>query len=302
MPVLKHQEAFETKGIEGFISPEGFRISWTNQQQNLINKLNELTVGTPEEEMSIQKLVLYSARRSEKAALFNHASMAHNNHFYFEGLRPDTPKLANGETTESLIPKELRSDINLCISSVETMREEIFTTAMAMFGSGFVWVVHESGSSGNLRILTTYNAGTPYPEAHSRLPVDMNTMDTKVPSGRYLTSKDHNRRMTEINNNVGSFGHYSKGHLEKKILGPGMDEMSHVVPILCVKVWEHAWLYDYSNGPRAKATYLKHWWNSIDWDTVYQRQQANSSAAQKMAKGTGGLGDVLRTRPSTHLI
>ena len=42
--------------------------------------------GTPDEGDTAKSLLIKHARQPEKAALFNYASMAHNNHFFFSGI------------------------------------------------------------------------------------------------------------------------------------------------------------------------------------------------------------------------
>ena len=138
-----------------------------------------------------------------------------------------------------------------------------------MFGPGFVWIVKDT-TVGMLKLLVTYTAGSPFPAAHARRqPVDMNTETTNVISGRTLTPCDHNRRLTEVQNRIGSFGAYSRGAMESTPLAPG--QAQDIVPVLCVKVWEHGWLYDYGIGPRSKALYLERWWESVDWEYVWQK-------------------------------
>ena len=40
------------------------------------------------------------------------------------------------------------------------------------------------------------------------------------------------------------------------------------IPLLCVDVWEHAY---YLDNPADRGTYLKDWWNIVDWDVVSER-------------------------------
>lgn len=59
------------------------------------------TDRTPGDIKQVHSIILESARQPDKAALFNHASMAYNNHFFFNGLvrislfphRTDLPRL-----------------------------------------------------------------------------------------------------------------------------------------------------------------------------------------------------------------
>jgi Fe-Mn family superoxide dismutase len=179
-----------------------------------------------------------------KAYLFNLASMAYNNHFFFKGI--------NGDTNTSSAPAtDLVHEINNHFTSLETFRETFLATADAMFGPGFVWLVQKNGSvDSKLAILTTYLAGSPLAGAHWRQQShDLNT---------------HNADSYQGLNSVGAFGVAARTGNEakpKKPLG-GVD----VVPLLCVNTWEHVWLQDY--GIRGKSDYLDAWWDRINWNEV----------------------------------
>ena len=124
-------------------------------------------------------------------------------------------------------------------------------TAQSMFGTGFVWLVYASGvNSGRRdgwRILTTYLAGTPYPEAGWR-----------TQSEDQNTAERVDRRPQ---NSVGAFGQYSPSAKAEQARAPGSP--SRVDPVLCVNTWEHVYLRDF--GIAGKEEYLNSWWDYIDW-------------------------------------
>lgn len=124
---MQHDAYYKENGVPEFLSPEAFDFSWTQYQSLLVNKLNLLTQGEPDtptlwhdtlvqfgpngmieryetlEDVSDNSnsidtvdadakpgelLVKYS-KRPEMASVFNYASMAHNNHFFFNCLVSD---------------------------------------------------------------------------------------------------------------------------------------------------------------------------------------------------------------------
>ena len=108
VPALTHGQKFARDGVGDAMSPDGFDIAWTQYQGYTVSRLNELTVGTapsypcqcllrysrllggPEEGRKTKDLLIQYARVADKATLFNHASMAYNNHFMFSTLvRPE---------------------------------------------------------------------------------------------------------------------------------------------------------------------------------------------------------------------
>ncbi|TKA70283.1 hypothetical protein B0A55_06740 [Friedmanniomyces simplex] len=257
VPPLEFDETFKTKGIPGLISQHGYRIAWTDYQSLMVQKLNELTAGEPYEHAHTKDIALQFARDPMSASLFNHASMAHNNHYFFSTLSTHPPKLDSHPS--------LRQSLVNTFGSIDTLRTTMLDTASAMFGPGFVWLVWARDLDapvggirrGTWRVLTTYLAGTPYVEAGYR----QQGIDTNIQNATsYQAYKD-----SQPVNTVGAFGSSSKFGREQAKLPPGG---TNVQPVLCVNTWEHVWLRDF--GITGKRTYLTEWWDVIDWGAVEQ--------------------------------
>lgn len=136
---------------------------------------------------------------------------------------------------------------------------EFFATANAMFGSGWVWLVIDQLKY--LRILATYNAGTPYGEAHRRQERDMNTY----------------AKPTE----VASFNNSARGwpslnyQVTEQTSSAASGQVSWPRPVLVVNCWEHAYIHDY--GVNGKAEYLERWWGNINWAMAASKVPAGLS-------------------------
>jgi superoxide dismutase, Fe-Mn family len=200
--------------------------------------------------------------------------MAHNNHFYFDGI--------SLTGTEKAMKPGLKRQLEENFSSVESLRTQFLTTAFAMFAPGFVWLVRKTPLSSmsymssftsvkpEYHILCTYAAGSPYAGAHNRLqPMDMNAQNAGGPGGldtqaRVAASLNPalRRQHTIVQNKVGSFGSYSQ--TQTRSYG-GVD----VTPVLCVSTWEHAWLLDFTI--EGKWQFLNAWWDRINWERVETR-------------------------------
>ncbi len=250
---LDYEDTFSRHGVPGLLSPAGFQIAWTEYQRLLVNKLNDLTANDETYNWKPKQIVTTYARDPMNASLFNHASMVHNNHFFFSALSTKALELNKQPL--------LKQDLERAFGSIDTLRTVMLDTAAAMFGPGFVWLVwaKDRGSAsqrgGDWRILATYNAGTPYPEAGFRAQgIDMNTSNAG-------TFNDYFK--TQPTNNAGHFGpHSSSGKLDAST-PPGSTQ---IVPVLCVNTWEHVYLYDY--GVQGKRKYLADWWDVVDWAFV----------------------------------
>lgn len=233
--MLSNQPALIQNGIPGLFSRDGFKMAYLDYHQLILDELNESTSGTELENQDPRDIVVELARNPIAAHAFNVASMAFNNHFFFKGLNTDP-------NVKSAPSKDFAALINSNFSSMDSLREEFLTTAQAMFGPGFVWLVQVKGQHQALRIMPTYLAGSPLSGAHyRRQSTDMNTENTAT---------------------AGPLANEAKtAKIRKQALG-GVD----VVPLLCVNTWEHVWLTDY--GIRGKMDYLEKWWEKIDWAVV----------------------------------
>lgn len=232
-------------------SDTGYKLGWTHYQATIVQKLNELLAGDPDENMDIKPLLLKYARDPMSASIFNHASMAFNNHFFYQALSTSPQPLAN-------VTGGLEATLTRTFGSIETLRTTFLDTAAAMFAPGFVWLVwardlpgsSPSAKTGGWRILCTYAAGTPFPEAGYRQQgIDANTNNAE-----------------SYNNYAGSFGGFSKHGRDQARLPPGG---TNVMPVLCVNTWEHVWLYDF--GIAGKRRFLSDWWDAINWAEVEKR-------------------------------
>ncbi|KAK3355801.1 manganese and iron superoxide dismutase [Neurospora tetraspora] len=243
------RDNFEQKGIPNFLSPGSINMAYTEYQTYILEKLNALVAGTDFEQKDTKSIVLATARDPELAHVFNHASMAHNNHFFFDHLSPAPVKMGD----------KLFYHINENFGSVDTLRDEMIGTAVSMFGPGFVWLVRTQlpGQPVALRVMATYLAGSPYPGAHwRRQEVDAQTAIGSSPQGLA-----NGQRFLER-----SAAGFKGNRLEPTAPG-GTD----LIPILCLNTWEYAWLREYGTGVGGmggKLAYAQSWWNMIDWAKV----------------------------------
>ncbi|KAK3113793.1 hypothetical protein LTR53_008571 [Teratosphaeriaceae sp. CCFEE 6253] len=271
VPPLTYHETFTAKGIPGFLSPSGYQIAWTNYQTLMVQKLNELTAGEPYENSHTKDIAIQFARDPMSASLFNHASMAHNNHYFFSTLSTSPLKL---DKTPGL-----RQSLINTFGSIETLQMTMLDTATAMFGPGFVWLVWArdldapSGGQrrGAWRILTTYLAGTPYVEAGYR----QQGIDANIQNATSYAAYKNSQPV----NSVGAFGGFSKSGRELAKLPPGG---TNVQPVLCVNTWEHVWLRDW--GMSGKRSFLTDWWDSVDWGAVEQIAPPEAKSTQEVFK------------------
>ncbi|KAF2090526.1 manganese and iron superoxide dismutase [Saccharata proteae CBS 121410] len=256
-----HHDRFSTEGIDGLLTPEAYDMAWTRYQGLMVEKLNRLTAGEPIADLQPRELIVWAAREPSLAHYFNYASSAWNNDFFFKGIsaHSDMP-----------CPPSLTNDLLSTFHSFETLKTTLLTTADAMFGPGYVWLVYQrfgkaSTTRGTWRILPTYLAGSPLADAHWRQqPTNMTLESPDSLDG--ITAPNNALRRPEqqsVQNAAGQFGPHSAAARKPRDRAPGGAD---VTPVLCVNTWEHVWLMDY--GVEGKMEYLENWWRKIDWDRV----------------------------------
>jgi len=113
-----------------------------------VTKTNELTRGTEYKDMTLQKVVVASAKDNKE--LFHNASQAWNHAFFWLSISPpgkDTSPIGN---LLSAVQKEFKS--------VEACRNRMKEEAGKLFGSGWLWLVRDGDTP---VVLVTKNADSP---------------------------------------------------------------------------------------------------------------------------------------------
>ena len=86
-PTLPRAGDVAAHGIPGLLKPAHFGTAWTDYHQLLMDSLNADTADAPYlQGMKLDSLIAATARQPDKAHIFNAASMAYNNHFFFRNL------------------------------------------------------------------------------------------------------------------------------------------------------------------------------------------------------------------------
>ncbi|KAI3392823.1 hypothetical protein diail_5172 [Diaporthe ilicicola] len=271
---LTDDARFEREGVPGLLTPDAYNIAYTSYQGLLLDKLNQMTAGTQFESKDTLETLIATSREQHLAATFNYASMAHNNHFFFDGLSKSA-----GEDINERMSHKLADALEMSFGSLESLRREMLLTADAMFGPGFVWLVQQTDGIGPqarpFKILATYQAGSPWPRAHWRSQgVDMNNHGGSGDDGAVLKGYFDRQNISNQRPALHESGAVDTSRVT--ITPPGS---TNLVPLLCVNTWEHVWMWDYGVG--GKMDYLANWWNIINWGKVHEL--AGIDAGYKMS-------------------
>jgi Fe-Mn family superoxide dismutase len=145
LPPLPYAE----NALEPIITAKTMSFHYGKHHKGYVDNLNKLIAGTEYAVLPLEKIITSTAGKPEKAAIFNNAAQTWNHTFYWKSM---TPK-GGGEP-----PAALKQKIEAAFGSVDACKKELASTAVSQFGSGWAWLVLESGV---LKVVKTANADNP---------------------------------------------------------------------------------------------------------------------------------------------
>ena len=145
LPPLPYAE----NALEPVITGKTISFHYGKHHKGYVDNLNKLITGTEYADLSLEKIISSTAGRPEKTAIFNNAAQTWNHTFYWKSMKPK----GGGE-----LPAALKQKIEASFDSVEACKKEIASAAVSQFGSGWAWLVIESGK---LKVIKTANADSP---------------------------------------------------------------------------------------------------------------------------------------------
>ena len=149
---------YDYKALEPYIDEATMHYHHDKHHQAYVDKLNAVVAkhavlqkGKLEDLM--KNLDSLDIPESDKKAFRNNGGGHLNHTLYFEVMGP-----------QKQIDETLLSRIKQTFGSLETMQEEFNNNALTQFGSGWSWLVEDTG--GNLKLYSTANQDSPYIQGH----------------------------------------------------------------------------------------------------------------------------------------
>jgi Fe-Mn family superoxide dismutase len=131
------------------ISADTVALHYGKHHRGYVDNLNKLVTGTEYAALSLVQTIEETVGKADKVAIFNNAAQAWNHAFYWRSLRPE----CGGEPTP-----ELKQKIEASFGTWDVCKREWAIAASAQFGSGWAWLVLDSGK---IRVAKTGNADMP---------------------------------------------------------------------------------------------------------------------------------------------
>jgi Fe-Mn family superoxide dismutase len=145
LPPLPYDEG----ALAPTISGNTMSFHYGKHHKAYVDKLNELIAGTAYENMTLENIVVKSAKSEKDRAIFNNAGQAWNHDFYWKSMAPKDGEPAG----------KIKDALQASFGGVKEFKEAFTKAAVAQFGSGWAWLV--KSKDGKLKITTTSNADTP---------------------------------------------------------------------------------------------------------------------------------------------
>lgn len=140
---------FAKDALEPYMSAKTLEFHHGKHHAAYVKTLNDLVKDTPLAKDSLEDVILKTAKDKSKATIFNNAAQVWNHTFFWNCLR----KGGGGKPTGD-IAKRIDGDLG----GYEKFVEEFKQAATTQFGSGWAWLVLDTGK---LKIIKTPNAVNP---------------------------------------------------------------------------------------------------------------------------------------------
>jgi Fe-Mn family superoxide dismutase len=138
------------EALEPVISSATLKLHHGTHHRGYVDKVNALVTVSS----TLEDIVRYSKRRAATdpgaGVLFNNAAQAWNHDFFWKSLRPK----GGGSGPSGPLAERIEAEFG----SQEKLLEQLKAAALAVFGSGWTWLVLDGGA---LSVVSTRNADTP---------------------------------------------------------------------------------------------------------------------------------------------
>ena len=152
MPATHKPLPYPTNALEPHIDAQTMEIHHGRHYKAYVDNYNKAVAGTELEQKSVDEVVknINSVPADKKGPITNNGGGALNHEFFWELLTPGGSKSPTGK---------LAAAIDSTFGGYEKFKEQFTAAATTRFGSGWAWLVKDSG--GKLNILSLPNQDSP---------------------------------------------------------------------------------------------------------------------------------------------
>jgi Fe-Mn family superoxide dismutase len=143
---------FAKDALAPHMSAETFDYHHGKHHATYVANLNKAIEGTPNSSKTLEDIIM-----SAEGGLFNNAAQHWNHSFFWSCLKPGGGGKPGGDVAAA---------INRDFGSFDEFKKQFSTTAATQFGSGWGWLVLDSG---RLKVVSTANADLPMKHGQTAL-------------------------------------------------------------------------------------------------------------------------------------
>lgn len=137
--------------LEPVISAETFKFHHDKHHKTYVDTLNKLLEEAGRSPSSLEQVVRDAAGDASKKKIFNNAAQAWNHAFFWDAM-----------SAEQQAPSgDLAAAIDAAFGGLDKLKEAFVTEGVGHFGSGWVWLVADSGK---LKVISTHDADDTLPK------------------------------------------------------------------------------------------------------------------------------------------
>lgn len=152
-PYVNGPLPYEYDALEPWIDAKTMKLHHDRHLQTYIDGLNAIMEENPQlQKLSLRQLILQINMLPQwlQRPVRNQAGGVYNHRFFFEGMKPYQKEL---NLSNQMLANMVRD-----FGGFEAFQKKFKDAALAVFGSGYVWLVRVRG---RMRIITTANQNTP---------------------------------------------------------------------------------------------------------------------------------------------
>lgn len=149
LPLVLSPLPYAENALEPIITANTIGFHYGKHHKGYVDNLNKLILGTEYVGLSLEKIIIGTAGRSDKTAIFNNAAQIWNHAFYWKSMKSK----GGGEP-----PAALKQKMESSFGSVDTCKKALSNAAVSQFGSGWGWLVLDSDK---LKVVISANADIP---------------------------------------------------------------------------------------------------------------------------------------------
>lgn len=141
---------FADNALAPVISSNTLGFHYGKHHKGYVDTLNKLTKGTNYEKMTLEEVVMKSAKEKKDRTVFNNAAQIWNHNFYWNSLSPKGGGKPTGKLAEA---------IERDFGGYEQFKKLFADTTVSQFGTGWGWLVADK--KGKLSVIKTEDAELP---------------------------------------------------------------------------------------------------------------------------------------------